>query len=78
MGWMIRVGKVGKTGFGRGRNADVITYPNCWITSDSCHTVAQLSLFPNAGKTTSGKAGSNPARQADKIWLNVLSILAGV
>lgn len=75
MGWMIRVGK---SGFGRGMNADVITYPKCWITSESCHTVVQLSLSPNAGKSTSGIAGSNPAHQTDNVWRNVLSTLVGV
>lgn len=78
MDWIIRVGKVGKTGFGQGMNADVITYPKCWITSDSCHTIAQVRLPSNADKTTSGIAGSSPAHQIDKVWRNVLSTLVGV
>ena len=53
MSWIIRVGS---TGFGRSRNADVITSSKCRITSTPCHTVAQLSCVPNADKTTFGKA----------------------
>lgn len=75
MGWMIRVGSIGVE---RGVNAGVITYFQCSITSKPCRTVAQLRFNPNAGKTTSGLAGSNPAWQADEAWQNVLSDLVGI
>lgn len=75
MGWKIRIGSIG---FGQGMNADVITSTNCSITSNPCHTFAQLRFTPNAGKTTLGKAGSTPACQAEKAWQNVLSNLVGI
>ncbi|SFC32408.1 hypothetical protein [Collimonas sp. OK412] len=74
MSWLIRISS---TGFERGMNAGVIT-SNCLVTSTSCHTVAQLRVSPNAGKTTSGKVGSNPACQAEQVWQNVLSTLVGI
>jgi hypothetical protein len=78
MGWLIRVGELRHAGFERSMNADVITSTQCFVTSTSCHTVAQLSYTPNAGRTTSGIAGSNPACQAEQVWQNVLSTLVGV
>jgi hypothetical protein len=75
MGWKI---SVGAAGFGRSMNAGVITFSQCRITSTSCHTVAQLRLSPNTGKTTLDHAGSNPACQAQQVWQNVLSTLVGV
>lgn len=75
MGWKIRIGSIG---FAQGVNADVITSAKCSITSNACHTFAQLQFNPNAGKTTSGKAGSIPACQAERAWQNVLSNLVGV
>lgn len=74
MSWIIRVGS---RGFEQGMNAGVIT-SKCQITSNNCHTFAQLSLSPNAGKTTLGKAGSNPVCHAEQVWQNVLSDLVGV
>ena len=78
MGWLIRVGELRHAGFERSMNADVITYTQCFVTSTSCHTVAQLSYTPNAGRTTLGIAGSNPACQAEQVWQNVLSTLVGI
>lgn len=75
MSWLIRVGS---TGFERGMNAGVTTLPKCIVTSTPCHTVAQWSVSPNAARTTLDKAGSNPARQAEKVWRNVLATLVGV
>ena len=75
MSWLIRVGS---TGFERGMNAGVTTSINCSVTSTPCHTVAQLRCAPNAGKTTLGLAGSNPACQAEEVWQNVLSSLVGI
>ncbi len=77
MGWVIRVGHLRSAGFERSMNADVITSTQCLVTSTTCHTVAQLSYGPNAGRTTSGIAGSNPACQAEQVWQNVLSTLVG-
>jgi hypothetical protein len=74
MSWLIRISS---TGFERGVNAGVIT-SKCLVTSTPCHTVAQLRASPNAGKTTSGKADSNPACQAEQVWQNVLSTLIGI
>lgn len=81
MRWLIRVGRLhnaSNAGFERGMNADVITSPKCLVTSTPCHTVAQWSGTPNAGRTTSGIAGSNPACQAEQAWRNVLSSLVGL
>jgi hypothetical protein len=75
MSWLIRVGS---TGFERGMNAGVTTSLNCSVTSTPCHTVAQWSVSPNTAGTTLDKAGSNPARQAEKVWRNVLATLVGV
>jgi hypothetical protein len=75
MGWVI---KVGRKGFERGANAGVTTFQTCIVTSTTCRTVAQVTVSPNAGRTTSGKAGSNPACQAEQVWQNVLSTLVGV
>jgi hypothetical protein len=74
MSWLI---KVGTADFGRSMNAGVIT-SQCSITSTPCHTVAQLRFTPNADKTTFGKSGSNPARQAEQAWQDVLSSLVGI
>ncbi len=74
MGWNIRVGSAG---FEQAMNAGVTT-TKCLVTSNNRHTRAQLSLSPNAGRTTSGKAGSNPACHTEQVWQNVLSILVGV
>ncbi len=74
MGWMIRVGRAG---FERGTNAGVTTSFQCLVTSGSCHAAAQLMVTPNAGRTTSDKAGSIPACQAEQVWQNVLSTLVG-
>lgn len=74
MSWLI---SVGSAGFERGMNAGVTT-SKCLVTSTSCHTVAQLRLTPNADKTTSGIAGSNPTCQAEQVWRNVLSTLVGM
>ncbi len=75
MSWLI---SVGSTGFERGMNADVTTLPKCIVTSTPCHTVAQLRCAPNAGKTTSGSAGSIPACRTEEVWQNVLSSLVGI
>ena len=75
MSWLI---SVGSTGFERGMNAGVTTLSKCIVTSTPCHTVAQLRCVPNADKTTSGLAGSNPACQAEEVWRNVLSSLVGI
>lgn len=75
MGWKIRIGS---TGFGDSMNADVITYQQCSITSNSCHTVAQFELSPNADRTTLEKAGSNPAWRTEQVWQHVLSTLVGI
>ena len=75
MGWVIRVGSAG---FERGTNAGVITSFQCLVTSNSCRTAAQVTVFPNAGRTTSGTAGSNPACQAEHVWQKVLSTLVGM
>lgn len=74
MRWVMRVGSAG---FERGMNTDP-TASTCLVTSTARHTVAQLSLPPHAGKTASGMAGLNPACQAEQVWPNVLSTLAGV
>ncbi|WP_394777519.1 hypothetical protein [Undibacterium sp.] len=74
MSWLIRVGSAG---FEQDMNAGVIT-SKIRITSNDCHTFAQLSLSPNAGKTTSGKASSNPTCHTEQVWQNVLSTLVGV
>jgi hypothetical protein len=75
MGWVI---SVGKAGFERGTNADVITSFQCSVTSNSCRATAHVMVSPNANRTTSGKAGSTPACQAEQVWQNVLSTLVGV
>ncbi|WP_147375672.1 hypothetical protein [Noviherbaspirillum cavernae] len=75
MGWVIRIGR---TGFERGANAGVITSFQCFVTSSSCHAVAQVMVTPNAGRTTSEKAGSMPACHAEQVWQNVLSTLVGM
>ena len=69
MSWIIRVGSVG---LGSGKSVSAT------VTSAGSHTVAQLSCASNAGKTTSGKAGSIPACQTEHVWQNVLSTLVGV
>ncbi len=74
MSWNIRVGSAG---FEQAMNAGVTT-SKCLVTSNNCHTLAQLSLSPNAGRITSGKAGSNPVCHAEQVWQNVLSNLVGV
>lgn len=72
MSWLIRVGS---TGFERCMNSDVTPSLNCSVTSTLCHTVAQLTFDPDV---TSGKAGSNPACQVEKVWRNVVASLVGV
>ena len=94
MSWLIRVGKAGFAqaetdrfeGFEQGMNADVTTYSNCKVTSNSGHTFAQLSFIPqgnpNAGKTTFRAKyqadGANAALDAERVWQHVLSKLVGV
>jgi hypothetical protein len=84
MSWLIKVGEVGgvkrigSKSFERGINADVTTSTNCSVTSNPCHTIVQLSCYPNAVKTTLDKAGSNPACLTEKVWQNVLASLVGV
>ena len=75
MGWRIRVGSAR---FERDMNAAVITSVQCSITATPCHMIARLRFTPNADRTTSGKAGSNPACQLEKAWQNVLSDLVGI
>lgn len=75
MHWTIRVGRAG---FERSTHAGVTTFSLCFVTSTSRRTAAQVTISPNAGRTTSGQAGSNPACQAEHVWQNVLSTLVGI
>lgn len=74
MSWLIRIGS---TEFERDMNAAVITSIQCSITASPCHLIAHLRFTPNADRTTSVQAGSNPARQVEQAWQNVLSDLVG-
>lgn len=63
MGWIISAGKIG--------NASVT------VSSTPGACGAQWRFIPNADRTTSGKAGSNPAWQAKHVWQSVLATLVG-
>ena len=75
MSWMIRIGS---TRFERDMNAAVITSKQCSITATPSHMIARLCFTPNAERTTSVQAGSNPACQVEQAWQNVLSDLVGL
>lgn len=75
MGWKISCGAPKKVNAGRRMNAGVITSFPCSVTSIPCHAPAGWRFTPNADRTTSGEAGSNPACRL--VWQNVLSTLVG-
>ncbi len=70
MGWIISVGKAGAKG--RAAGAQALS-----VSIDVQGLAAQVKVFPNADRTTSGDAGSIPAWQAQRVWQNVLSTLVG-
>ncbi|TFW27762.1 hypothetical protein [Massilia horti] len=74
MGWTI---SVGRTDFGQRTNAGVTTNLTCAVTPITRRANAQVTVSLNAGRTTSGDAGSIPACQVEQVWQNVLSILVG-
>lgn len=74
MSWMIRINS---TRFERDVNAAVITSKPCSITATPSHLIARLCFTPNADRTTSVEAGSNPACPVEQAWQNVLSVLVG-
>lgn len=63
MGWIISAGKMGKASVA--------------VSSTPCACGARWRFIPNADRTTSGAAGSNPAWQAKHVWQSVLSTLVG-
>jgi hypothetical protein len=63
MGWIISAGKLGMASVA--------------VSSTPCAFGARWRFTPNADRTTSGKAGSNPAWQAKHVWQSVLSTLVG-
>ena len=75
MSWVIRVGRAG---FEQSTNAGVITFIQGSFTSNTGRAIAQVKFSSNAGRTTFGKAGSNPACQAEQVWQSVLSTLVEV
>lgn len=71
MGWTISVGTAGaRSGKGRGGRPQALS-----ICIDAQGMTAQVKVFPNADRTTSGDVGSMPAWQAQRVWQNVLSTL---
>jgi len=73
MGWTISVGTAGaRNSKGRGGRPQALS-----VSIDAQGVTAQVKVFPNADRTTSGDAGSIPAWQAQRVWQNVLSTLVG-
>ena len=73
MGWTISVGSAGaRTSKGKGGRPQALS-----VCIDAQGVTAQVKVFPNADRTTSGDAGSIPAWQAQRVWQNVLSTLVG-
>lgn len=70
MAWMISVGRAGA----KGRAAGVQAVS---LRIDVQGMAAQVKVFPNADRTTSGDTGSIPAWQVQRVWQNVLSTLVG-
>lgn len=70
MAWMISVGRAGAKG--RTAAAQAIS-----LQVNVQGMAAQVKVFPNADRTTSGDTGSIPAWQAQRVWQNVLSTLVG-
>lgn len=73
MGWTL---SISSKGFESRKNADATTSKHS-IASITCLAGTQWRFTPNAGRTTSGDAGSIPAWQAQRVCQNVLSILVG-
>jgi hypothetical protein len=69
MAWMISVGRAGA----KGRAAPQAVSLQVNVQGMR----AQVKVFPNADRTTSGDTGSIPAWQAQRVWQNVLSTLVG-
>jgi hypothetical protein len=74
MAWKISVGRAGG---GNDENAGDAMFSVSLDTTISGRTAAQVRFFPNAGRTTPGTAGSNPACRPERVRQNVLSILVG-
>jgi hypothetical protein len=73
MGWTISVGTAGaRSSKGRGGRPQALS-----VCIDAQGVTAQVKVFPNADRTTSGDAGSIPAWQAQHVWQDVLSTLVG-
>jgi hypothetical protein len=72
MDWKISVGTAGGRSGGRAAEHSI-----CVFAAETGRAAARVKFIPNAGRTTSGTAGSIPAHQAEQVWRNVLSILVG-
>ena len=73
MGWMISVGTAGARG-STTRNGR----PQALSVSFDAHGVtARVTANPDAARLASDDAGSVPARQARRVWQNVLTTLVG-
>ena len=67
MGWIISVGRAGASKQAGGQGVSV--------SVDVQGVPARIKVFHDAAGTASRAAGAIPARQAQRIWRNVLSTL---
>ena len=70
MGWIISVGRAGA----KGRAAGVQALS---LRMDVQGMAAQVRVFPDNGPAASRTDDLLPARQAQRVWQNVLSTLVG-
>ena len=70
MGWIISVGKAGSKDQDRQQGGQVLS-----MRFDATGVPARIDVFNDAVPTLSQSTGAVPARQAQRIWRNVLATL---
>jgi hypothetical protein len=73
MGWTISVGTAGARG-SKGTSGRLQALS---VSFDAHGVTARVKVFPSADGFASDEAGSIPARQAQRVWQNVVSTLVG-